>query len=77
MLPVGLGKLGGFFNFRDRFKSWFTSSSIVEVMTQTQFDFVVIGWVGCVHSCTEIKLLPLWIVAQWLWQIGSFFDFLR
>jgi len=58
-----------------RFKSWFTSSSMAEVMPHSEFGFLVLSWVSWIHSCTEIMLLPLSISVQWPWQNGSIVEF--
>jgi len=55
-------------SFRDSFKTG--------LMADQEFGFVVLSWVVWIHSCTEIMLLPLWIVAQWGRQIGLLFGFL-
>jgi len=39
-------------------------SSLMEVMTRSEFGFMVFSWVGWIHSHAEIMLLPLSIVAQ-------------
>jgi len=67
--------LGSLLTFQDNFKSWFTSSSMAEVMSHSEFGFLILSWVGWIHSCTEIMLLPLWIIAQSPRQIGSFSGF--
>jgi len=50
--------------FRDGTKSSSAPSFVVELMAHSEFGLVVLSWVGCIHSCTEIMLLPLRIVAQ-------------
>jgi len=37
---------------------------MVEVMTHSEFVFLILSWVGWIHSFTEIMLLLLSIVAQ-------------
>jgi len=58
------GKLGVFGIFREGFKSWLSSSSVAEVVRHSKFGFLVFSWVGWIHACTEIMLLPLWTIAQ-------------
>jgi len=61
--------------FRDGFKSWFTSSSIAEVMTHSKFHFWVLSRIFWIHSCSEITLLPLRILSQWPWEMGQSWNF--
>jgi len=49
-------KSGRFGFFPDGFKSWFTSSFMMEVMPQSDFGFLVLHWVGWIHLCTEMML---------------------
>jgi len=58
------GKTGDFLPFRDRFKSWSAPSSKTEMMTDSEFGFVVLARVGWIHSWTEIMLLPMSIDVQ-------------
>jgi len=58
------GKTGDFWHFWDGFKSWSAPSFVAEVMADSEFGLVVLSWVGCIRSCTEIMLLQLRIVAQ-------------
>jgi len=55
---------GQFLLFHDGFKSSIAPSSKTEVMTDSKFGFVVLSWVGWIHSWTEIMLLPMSIDAQ-------------
>ena len=69
------GKLGNFGIFREGFNSSFASSSVAEVVPHSKFGFLVFSWVGWIHSCTEIMLLPTRILGQQLPQSGQFWDF--
>jgi len=53
-----------FWLFRDRFKSWSAPNSKMEVMTDSKFGFLFLSWVGWIHSCAKIMLLPMLIDAQ-------------
>ena len=55
---------GDFWLFRDSFESWSAPGSMTEVMTHSEFVFVVLSHVGWIHSWTKIMLLPLLIFAQ-------------
>ena len=67
-----------FLLFRDHLKSWSAHGSMAKVMIiHSQFGFLVLSWVGWIHSCTEIMLLPLWIVAQQPRQIWVVFGIFR
>jgi len=67
-------KLDLLWTFQNGFKSWHTSSLVEEVKPNSEFGFLALSWVGWIHSCTEIVLLPLWIVAQQPRQIGWLLD---
>jgi len=58
------GKTVDVWHFWDRFKSWSAPSSKTEVMTDSEFGFVVLSLVDLIHHWTEIMLLRLLIVAQ-------------
>jgi len=55
--------------------SWLPPSSMAKVMAHSEFCFGVLSCVGWIHSCAQITLLPLRIVAQWPRQNRWFLDF--
>ena len=50
---------------------------MAKAMPHSEFGFLVLSLFGWIHSCTEIMVLPLWIIARWPRQNCLFFDFCR